>query len=727
MLIRRGTKLCILASLLGACTTTRGEAAAGNLLANADFERPGAGVPSRWVREERVLKKGEVGVVGRVGGSRVAVLRPNTANVVAEIETHPLSIGQVLRLSEHPELRGKTLFVSAELGATAPATAALRLIAVRRGGEFIGTTLQQGESGGALVPHSDALAIPDDDRTMVIVVGLDARGTAGEVFFDNVYLGTAPRQPPASGRSGTPPPSQARIRIDASRKLRQIPATLYGLNVEWIWDGNGLWDPERSALNQGLLRLTKELKPTLIRFPGGMFADFYHWRDGIGGRGQRPSRPHLPGGPSSRNDFGTDEALELARRTGAELMITVNIATGTVAEAVEWLRYVNRPQATRGEPPTVRIWEIGNENYYRGDSPQLRQAALDGEQYTRRFLAFAEALRQADPRIRILAIAEENYEQDFEAVHPEWMRLLLSRAGHLIDDLSVHNGYAPRLEHDAGWDLRTVYGAMLAAPLPLRRSLDRLSRQIREHAPAHASRIGIAITEWAPSFQLDLKGRFLDHPKTLGSALFVASNLMNYIEHPDVRIANYFKLNDRLWQGLIGVRGGEFAPTAPYHAFRLFRERFGSVLIETHTESPTWNAPGAGFVPAQRDVPYLQVISSLSGDGRRLHVMVVNKSFDQPIAARIEIDGFAFAPVGRAVVLSGTGIDAHTGTELFTAPGIKWAPQAVDEANPRFRNGGAGEITLTERPVAARGQSFDYSFDKHSVTAIELEGVAPRR
>jgi alpha-N-arabinofuranosidase len=707
----------LLACLAVSCSISSPSASEGNLVQNPDFEQPGSGPPAQWVFEERVRHKGSVGIERTSAGATLA-LQPNARNVAAEQDATPLSIGQVFAIGEYRGLRGATLHVSADMGASGPATARLRLIVIRRGGELLAVELKQAASDGKLVGHFDSLTIPDDNRTQLVILGLDALGTAGKASFDNVYLGTTPK--PRGAARAAAGEAQVSIRVDAARAIRRIPDTLYGVNIEWIWDGNGLWDARANDLDKDVVQLTRELRPTLLRFPGGIFADFYGWRDGTGPRDKRPTTRHIPDGPESRHNLGTDEALEFARRTGSNLLITVNIATGTPEDAVEWLRYLNRPEQTKGQPPTVRYWEIGNENYFAGDAPYLRKAALDGAQYAERFAKFAQALKQADPRIQVLAIAQENYERDFEPVHRDWMPALLSKAGHLIDFIAVHNGYVPGLERDQGWDLRTVYSAMLAGPIQLRHSLDRVSEQVRKHAPKHASRIKLAVTEWAPSFQLALDGRFLDHPKTLGSALFTASALKTYIEHPDLEIANYFKLTDRLWQGLIGARGEKFAPTAPYFALRMYRNHFGSTLVETLARSPTYDSAAVGYVPALRDVPYLDVVSSLSADGKKLYIMVVNKSFDQALAARIDIQGFKARRAGRAFVLTGTGIDANTGTQLFSASGVKWARQAADPANPRFDKGGPGEITVKEEPITAAGTSFTYSFGKHSVTAIEL-------
>ena len=713
--------MLVAAGLAISCSGESATISNGNLILNPDFEQPGTGIPPQWISEEQVRHKGIVSLTNRPDSGIAVTLRPNAQNIAAEQDSHPFSVGQVFELRRYPNLRGTTLHVSAFMGATKPATAKLRLIAIRQGGELIASILEQDDSAGKLIEQSASLTLPDDNKTILVVIGLDANGTAGEVTFDNVYLGTTPRQPANAEKDSKPISGKATINIDASRTIKRIPETIYGTNIEWGWGGNGLWDDKNNGLNNDIVQLTRELQPTLLRYPGGIFADFYHWRDGIGPQAKRPSTAHMPDGPVSKHNIGTDEALDFAKRTGSKLMITVNISTGTPEEAVEWLRYVNQPDKTKGQPPKVKFWEIGNENYYYGDAPYLKQAAHNSEQYAQRLLTFAKALKKADPRISIVAIAQESFERDFKPVHSDWIPVLLSKAGHLIDYLALHNGYVPGLERDNGEDVRTLYRAMLAAPIQLRRSLDRVTEQIRKYAPEHASRIKLAITEWAPSFQLALDGRYLDHPKTLGSALFVASNLKNYIEHPNVEVANYFKLSGRLWQGMIGTRNDKFIAKAPYYAFRMYREHFGSILIETKTDSPSDNTRAAGYVPALQNVPYLDVVSSLSEDGKHLYMMVINKHFDDAITAQINIAGFKPKASGQAFVLTGTGIDANTGTELFKAPGLKWARQAEDKSNPRFEKGSPDEITLKEYPVNIASPAFEYSFGKHSVTAIVLE------
>jgi hypothetical protein len=113
------------------------------------------------------------------------------------------------------------------------------------------------------------------------------------------------------------------------------------------------------------------------------------------------------------------------------------------------------------------------------------------------------------------------------------------------------------------------------------------------------------------------------------------------------------------------------------------------------------------------------VVSSLSDDGGRLYLIAVNKNFDQPIEARVTLRGFRASGPGTARSLQGTGIDAHTGTQM--PKGVKTARPVEDRKNPRFGRGGPDEVKVTSAPFRASDE-FRYVFPPHSVTALEIEG-----
>src|SRR5262249_5051430 len=151
--------------------------------------------------------------------------------------------------------------------------------------------------------------VPNRSDVLALVVGCVVDGTSGAAYFDDVRVSADPLPAPAGPGATDPQASglSASITLAADHEIRNIPREVYGANLEWIWDGNGVWDAARRGFQPEILRLARELGSPLYRFPGGIFADFYHWKDGTGPQKSRPERLHSPGGPKSVHRFGTDE------------------------------------------------------------------------------------------------------------------------------------------------------------------------------------------------------------------------------------------------------------------------------------------------------------------------------------------------------------------------------------------------------------------------------------
>lgn len=518
--------------------------------------------------------------------------------------------------------------------------------------------------------------------------------------------------------------------IDANRHVRTIPRTLFGVNVENMWNANGVWNPWKQSLNEEILGLTKELGGTLYRYPGGTLGDFYHWMDGIGPRERRPRTQPITGeGDPQLNDFGTDEALDFAKRSGGHLLLSVNAGTGQAENAAAWVAHV-RERAARDEDDSVTWWEVGNELYHKGDD-KASSIGMTPEQYGEKFLAFARAMRKADPTIRIGAIGLENYGPYQFNSHHDWNEKVMRLTGAEMDFFAIHNAYAPvGPPQDA--DLRVVYHTLLGSPELIRANLHTVSNQIDKYAGPRGKKASIAITEWGPLFDVNPASPYILHTKTLGSALFTASTLMVFMETPRVEVATFFKLSDLNFMGLIGVQDGmslaeylkfekgTFRPTACYLAFQLLATRFERELVFCQANGPTFDTRALGWTGAAKAVPYLHIAVSRSADGQRMTIVAINKHFDKSSRAAIKVDGMNILAQGRAWTLNGTGIDAHTGTGPVSIPGLQWATQAADKTNPRFAKGGTAEIAVTESPLNDLGHSFVYEFPAHSITIIEL-------
>lgn len=675
-------------------------------LANPGFDLPGgAGAPPGWSLDAAAADKGRIDLLDQFPGAsgKVLQLRPNAQNTGQKL----LGVGQLL---DATRWRGRPVEVMARLGAADGGRALVGVHALGKSGDLGHVQLSQEDSGGLLKDHRQTLEVPANAD--FIVVYATATGSAGSAVFDAVGLSPGASLPAPA----TVAPGRAQVTVDVGRVVRQIPPQLYGTNAEWIFNGQGLWSESARGLDGEALRLGKEMAPSVIRFPGGVFSDYYHWRDGVGPQEQRPTTLNHPGGPKSRHVLGSQEIAQVARHIGAELMLTVNAGTGTAQEAADWVRY-----AKTDIQPKVRLWEVGNELYMKDD---LSGGAMSADKYASKYLAFASAMRAADPDIRLGAIGGLNYGSYRFISDDRWTEKLLKQAAGQIDFLAVHNAYAPvvmGVKDNA--DVRTVYQAMLAAPRHIETNLKDLSSLLARYEKPDRP-IALAVTEWGPFFHVLPASPWVDHVKTMGSALFVASTLNVFLRAPRVELANFFKLTDHGYMGWIGRRDGQWEHTAPGMAFMLYRQSLGSTLVQTDVDSPTFNVNGLGAVSAASGVPWVDAVATF--DQGVLVVILVNKSDTLALEGTIALKGIRSFSDVSAKSITADSLDAHTGTELPTIPGLRWAKQ-VELA--RFSKGGPAEIRASAQslPAAVAGKAEDaalsYQLPPLSITAIRFGKV----
>lgn len=679
---------------------------AGNALANPGFEE-GAEQPAGWTLEQapekgRILRTEDP----RRPGNHVLTLRPAAGN------TDPqklLGAGQVL---QGEWLRGARLHLSARMEGDSGARPRVALLAMDAGGGVLALAFLDGSPGAGTSVRERIVELPHE--TARAVLACLAEGTRGEARFDDVTISTRVPERLEAAWSFPPTPLAASIRVDASRVVRKAPRELFGVNTEWIWDGKGLWDAEGERFRPEVVEATRDLGVGLIRFPGGTFSDFYHWRDKVGPRALRPRTPAMARGDLLAHNVGTVEIQSFARAVGSGLMFTANAGSGTAQEAAEWVRFANQ----RSQGPKVGWWEIGNELYLNDGSEGTASVAKTPRQYAEIAVEFAKAIRAADPSVRIGAILDESFYPN--KPHKDWADVVLPAVAPHVDFVAVHNAYAPVLPVDSGHTLREVYASMYAATELVRRNLDGLARRIAALPAPHRDRIGIAVTEWGPLFQVAPNGRFTDHCKTLGSALYTAAVLGVLLEQPKVEAACFFGLIDPLFIGLLGQRDGRYVPTAGYLAFQLLSRRLAERVVATSCETATFDSPAVGWVPAVRAVPWVRAYATKSDDGRRLTVVVINQHFDRNAKASLRLEGFRASGEARVTLLTGRGADAHTGTAPQRVPGIEWARPAEDPVHRRANRGGPDEVWLEERRAATMGDRLSLMVPAHSLALVEL-------
>jgi alpha-L-arabinofuranosidase len=235
---------------------------------------------------------------------------------------------------------------------------------------------------------------------------------------------------------------KAALDIDPGRTLGTIDERIYGYLTELMGRviHGGLYDPDAKQADPDGFRpdvreAAEPLRPSVLRWPGGNFASGYHWRDGIGPVDSRPARRDLAWGQLETNSFGTEEFLTACRKLGAEPYINLNLGTGTIDEALQWLEYCNadnddipevelRRAGPHPDPHGVRIWGLGNEMY-----GWWQHGAMDAANYGVAAREYGKLLRWTDRSIKIVVNG---------ATDPDWNTAVVDETARVMDWLSLH-------------------------------------------------------------------------------------------------------------------------------------------------------------------------------------------------------------------------------------------------------------------------------------------------
>src|SRR5581483_684164 len=544
-------------------------------------------------------------------------------------------------------------------------------------------------------------------RAAIAVLGacaLVAFAGASAAAVDNADLAGTATPTPAPGDASPGATASARVQLDATRSERQVSPFLFGMHIEWVEDGLGLMDPEAATLRKPVVDLLKPLRPPVLRFPGGIHADYYDWKLGDGDPSGRGSSVNVFTGASERHRFGTPEYTALLRELGSQALVTANYGTGTPAMAGAWAHRF----AEIGVFP--RFWEVGNEIYLSGpnaDGPNGKAIFRAPEQYAADFAAYRAAIQKDLPDAKVGAIA--HLESGAFALAPaddrDWTVKMLAALGTRADFVAVHDAYAPVILNDAvdfGTDegRRRAYRAMYAATLQTQANLDDVAATVARLSPVNQG-VPIAVTEFGPFFGVtrlpDMNVAYVDQSRTLAAALYVASVLDVLIADPRVFLAAYTNPIHRYYGSLITDTPSGLVRTPTYYLYELYRTRFEARLIATEVvTSPSFASSEVGIAKARKAVPDLLAKASTSADGKRLTVMLVNRSLDHALATAIEVKGFAAASADCRM-LTAAAPNAINGPALgatVAAGGPEIRPQEV------ACEAAGGSIRLTVPPIA---------------------------
>jgi len=470
----------------------------------------------------------------------------------------------------------------------------------------------------------------------------------------------------------TPESNKATLVIRADQPKATINKNIYGhfaehlgrLIYEGIWVGEDSPIPNTRGYRNDVLAALKELRIPVLRWPGGCFADEYHWRDGIGPRDQRPRRPNASWGGVDTNAFGTHEFLDLCEILGADAYVNGNVGSGTPQETMEWIEYMTsdtdstlanlRRRNGREKPWKVPFFAPGNENWGCGGN-------MRPEYYADLYRQYATFIRNQSGN-RIQKIASGSHDDNYK-----WTEVLMSQATRYMDGYSLHYYTLPT----SNWQKKgsaTQFGekewhATLVRTLRIDEFIRKHSEIMDKYDPR--KRVGLMVDEWGTWYDTE-PGRnmgALYQQNTLRDAVVAGINLNifnNYAER--VRMANIAQVVNVL-QAMILTDKEKMTLTPTYHVFRMYKPHQDATLIPVELTAPEYRLDQAA-------APSLSVSASRDKSGK-LHLSIVNLDPNRPAEITTTVAGSTIKSVSGEVLTAATMTDHNT----FDKPGsVKPAP-----------------------------------------------------
>ncbi|HTK48908.1 MAG TPA: alpha-L-arabinofuranosidase C-terminal domain-containing protein [Gemmatimonadaceae bacterium] len=468
----------------------------------------------------------------------------------------------------------------------------------------------------------------------------------------------------------------------------QFAEHLGRLIYDGVWSRSSPSEPWR--MRDDVVKALKRIQVPNIRWPGGCFADYYHWRDGVGPRAQRPSLVNNNwGGVTEDNGVGTHEYLALAKALGAEPYIVGNLGSGTVQEMHDWWEYVNHPGRSpmadlrrrngQDAPFEVRFWGMGNESW--GCGGNMRPEYYADE--LKRYASFLPAYGDVRPYRIAVGPSDDNY---------NWTEVVMRDAGRMIDGLDMHHytlagpwahkGSATQFS-EAEW-FRSMHNAVAVDEM-----IRRHSAIMDKYDPR--KRVALIVGEWGTWHDPEPGSNpgFLVQQNTMRDALVAAASLDIFNKHAErVRGANIAQMVNVL-QAMILTQGSKMLLTPTYHVFEMYTVHHDAVLLPLTVTSDAWYRFGADSIRA--------VSGSASRDkGGVVHVTLSNLDPVRAHDVTVDIRG---ATVGSATgrILTGPAMNSHNTFE---------DPDAVKPAPFSGAHVSGGQLSV--------------SLPAHSVVVLEL-------
>ena len=472
-------------------------------------------------------------------------------------------------------------------------------------------------------------------------------------------------------------PSGAAIHATATIDTRapgvRIAPEIFGQFSEQLGEGitGGIWVGESSPIpnihgyRRDVVEALTALHVPVLRWPGGCYADTYHWRDGIGPRAQRPiTLNKWWGNNEERNAFGTHEFFNFAELIQTKTFLSVNVGTGTAGEAKDWIEYISSPSHStlaqlrrangREDPWRIDYVGAGNESWGCGGN-------LTAEQYAPLLRIYSTFVRQdSGPKIVSVGPSADDY---------AWTEEMM-KSRDKFDVLSLHYYTLPT----GDWSHKgaaTGFGKAewLATFAQTRRLDEFIARHSAIMDKADPDRkVALAVDEWGTWYDAAPGSTALRQDNTLRDALVAATNFHIFMRHAErVRMANIAQMVNVL-QSVILTDGPRMVRTPTYYAFLMYQPFQGADALPVAVQSPELTA-GA------KEIPAIDVTAAKAAEAT--YVALVNVDPDEGATVDLSLTGVAPGRVSGQV-LTAPQMDSRNGfgagEDVRPAPftGARW-------------------------------------------------------
>lgn len=430
------------------------------------------------------------------------------------------------------------------------------------------------------------------------------------------------------------------IRINVNRSKGAISKNIYGHFSEHLgrcvyqglFVGKDSPIPNENGMRRDVVDALRRIRVPVLRWPGGCFADEYHWQDGVGPQEGRKRMVNTNWGyVVEDNSFGTHEFMELCRQIGCAPYINGNVGSGTVREMAEWVEYLNsdgdstvvRQRWANGhrEPFHVKYWAVGNESWGCGGNMRPEYYA---DEY-RRYQTYCR--NYGDDRLYRIACGPSDGDYN-------WTEVLMRQAGRYMDGLSLHYytvcGDSWAHKGSATQFTSRDYYHTLAKAWKMEELVSGHSRIMDRYDPE--KRVGLVVDEWGTWYDVEpgTNPGFLYQQNTMRDAMVAAITLNIFNHHCDrVAMANLAQTVNVL-QAVILTDGDRMTLTPTYHVFDLFKG---------HQDAKELDCAVSGDVIGEGADQIASISASASEKDGRITLTLAHVRADQAREARLRLEG----------------------------------------------------------------------------------------